>query len=69
MIFELCKFAWVPVWYGDVLKTWTKLVDIFLIRDEANELAPNKGPRAKVQPQGESFAAMVDQTQGADEDK
>ena len=57
------------MWYGDVLKTWTKLVDIFLIRDEANELAPNKGPRAKVQPQGESFAAMVDQTQGADEDK
>ena len=66
MVFELCRSAGVPLWHIHVLKTPTGIVDIGLIRDEANELAPNRGPRAKVKPLGESLAAMVEQDQGAD---
>ena len=45
MIFALSRSAGVPIWYVDQLKTPLDTVDIFLIRDEANELAPHRGPR------------------------
>ena len=44
MVFDLCKLAGVPVWHIDVLKTPSGTVDIGLIRVEANELDPNRGP-------------------------
>ena len=45
MIFSLCRFAGVPVCHIDQLKTLLVTFDIGLIRDEANELAPQRGPR------------------------
>ena len=48
MVFELCRSAGVPVWHIDVIKTPPDIVDIGLIRDEANELDPHKGPRPEV---------------------
>ena len=48
MIFELFWTAGVPVLHIDLLKTPTGIVDIDLIRYEANDLAPNRGPRAEV---------------------
>ena len=38
------------MWHIDVLKTLTGIVDIDLIWDEANELAPKRGPRSEVRP-------------------
>ena len=55
------------MWHIDVLKSPTGIVDIGLIWDEANKLAPNRGPRAEVQPLGESLAATVEQAQGVDQ--
>ena len=40
MIFALCRSAGVPIWHIDQLRTPPGTVDIGLIRDEANELAP-----------------------------
>ena len=44
MIFSLCRSVGVSIWQVDQLKTPLDTVDIGLIRDEANELAPRKGP-------------------------
>ena len=48
MIFLLCKSAGVTIWYIDQLKTSLGTVDIDLIRDEANELAPCRGPHPEL---------------------
>ena len=40
MIFALCRTAGVPICHIDQLKTQQGTVDVGLIRDEANELAP-----------------------------
>ena len=47
MIFELCRSARVPVWHIDVLKTSNDIVNISLIRDEANDIALNRGPEKR----------------------
>ncbi len=44
MIFSLLRSAGVPILQIDQLKTPLGTVDIGLIRDEANEFAPRKGP-------------------------
>ena len=44
MVFSLYKLPGVPVWHNDVIKTPTGIVDIGLIMDEANGLAPKEGP-------------------------
>ena len=54
-----------PVWHIDVIKTLPSTVDIGLIHDEANELAPHRRPRTEVQPLGENLAATVEQAQEA----
>ena len=64
MVFDLCKLAGVPVWHIDVLKTESGRVDIVLIKDEANEVAPNKGPRIEVKPLGEKLEDTVEQPKG-----
>ena len=61
MIFSLCRSAGVPIWYVDQLKTPLDTVDIFLIRDEANELAPHRGPRPELHPLGDNLADRVAQ--------
>ena len=62
MIFEFFRATGVLIWHMDVLRTSTRIVDIDLIRDEANEAAPNRGPRLEVQPLG--VADTVEQAQG-----
>ena len=59
MIFSLCRSTGVPIWHFDQLKTPLGIVDISLIRDEANELAPRRGPRPELPPLGENLADMV----------
>ena len=51
--------------YIDELNASPGTVDIGLIRDEANELAPHRGPHQEVQPLGENLAAMVEQGQAS----
>ena len=50
MIFEFYRDVGVPIRNINVLHTSTGIVNIGLIRDEANEKAPNRGPRVDVQP-------------------
>ena len=52
MVFELCSSARVPVWNNDVIKTLPGIVDIGLIRDEAYELSPHRGPCQEVKSLG-----------------
>ena len=59
MIFSLCRFASVPIWHIDQLNTPLGSVDIGLIRDEANDLAPRRGPRPELPPHGENLADTV----------
>ena len=44
IVIEFCMSAGIPVWHIDVIKTSPSTVDIGLIRDEANELSPHRGP-------------------------
>ena len=59
MIFSLCRSTGVPIYHIDQLKTLQGTVDIGLIRDEANEFAPRRGPRPELPPLGENLADMV----------
>ena len=45
MVFSLCRSAGVSIWHIDQLKALQGNVDIRLIKDDANELAPREGPR------------------------
>ena len=59
MVFSLCRSAGVPILNIDKLKTPQGFVDIGLIRDEANELAPRRGPHPEVPPLGENLDDTV----------
>ena len=48
-----------PILHINQLKTPLGTVDIGLIRDEANELAPRRGPRPELPPLSENLAYMV----------
>ena len=48
MIFALCRSAGVPIWHVDQLKNPQGTIDVGLIRDEANELDPRRGPHSKL---------------------
>ena len=61
MIFALCRSAGVPIWHIDQLRTPPGTVDIGLIRDEANELAPRRGPRPELPPLADDLADTVAQ--------
>ena len=65
MIFALSRTAVVPIWHIDKLKTPQGTVDIGLIRDEANELTPYRGPRPKLPPLVDDLADMVAQARTA----
>ena len=68
MIFSLCRSICVPIWHVDQLKTPMNTVDIGLIRDEANELAPRRGPRPELPPLGYNLADTVAQARTATQD-
>ena len=59
MIFALCRPAGVPIWHIDQLKTPQGTIDVGLIIDEANELAPRIGPRPELPPLVDDLADMV----------
>ena len=59
MIFALCRFAGVPIWHVDQLKTPQGTVYVGLIRDEANQLAPCRGPRPELPPLADDLADTV----------
>ncbi|TMX01568.1 hypothetical protein EJD97_024277 [Solanum chilense] len=59
MIFSLCRSAGMPIWHIDQLKSPPGTVDIGLIKDEANELAPHRGPRPELPPLGDNLVDTV----------
>ena len=65
MIFTLCRTAGVPIWHIDQLKTPQGTVDVGLIRDEANELAPRRGPRPELPPLADDLADTMAQARTA----
>ena len=65
MIFSLCRSAGVPIWHVDHLKIPLGTVDISLIRDEANEFAPRRGPHLELPPLGDNLADTVAQARTA----
>ena len=65
MIFSLCRSAGVPIWHVDQLKTPQGTIDVGLIRDEANELAPRRGPRPEFPPLADDLADTVAQARTA----
>ena len=65
MISSLCRSTGVPIWRVDQLKTPLGTVDIGLIRDEANELAPRRGPRPELPPVGDNLDNTVAQARKA----
>ena len=48
-----------PIFHIDQLKTSLGTVDIGLIMDEANELAPRRGPRPELPPLADDLADTV----------
>ena len=65
MIFSLCRSAGVPRCHVDQLKTLLGNVDIGLTRDEANQLAPRRGPRPELHPLVDNLADTVAQARTA----
>ena len=65
MIFAHCRSTGVPIWHIDQLKTPQGTVDVGLIRDEANELAPRRGPRPELPPLADDLADTVAQAHTA----
>ena len=65
MIFALCRTAGVPIWHINQLKTPQGTFDVGLIRDEANELAPRRGPRLELPPLADDLADTVAQARAA----
>ena len=65
MIFALCRTAGVPIWHIDQLRTPPCTVDVGLIRDEANELAPRRGPRPELPPLSDDLVDTVAQARTA----
>ena len=65
IIFSLYRSAGVTIWHIDQLKTPLGTVDISLIRDEANELAPCRGPHLDLPPLGDNLDETVAQARKA----
>ena len=65
MIFALCRSTGVPIWNVDQLKTPMGTLNVSLIRDEANELAPRRGPHPELPPLTDDFADTVAQARTA----
>ena len=65
MIFALCRSAGVPIWHIDQLKTPQGTIDVGLIKDGANELAPCRGPRPELPPLADDFADTIAQARTA----
>ena len=56
---QVRRSAGVRIWHVDHLKTPLCTIDIGLIREEANEFAPHRGPRPELPPLGDNLADTV----------
>ena len=65
MIFTLCMSGGVPIWHIEQLKTSQGTVDVGLIRDEANEFAPCRGPCPELPPLVDTVSQARTATQAA----
>ena len=54
-----------PIWHIDQLKTPQGTVNVGLIRDEANELDPRRGPHPELPPLADDLADTVSQARTA----
>lgn len=61
MIFHLSRDAGEPIWHRVVLRNPNMIVDVGLIRDEANVVAPQRGPRVDVDLLSENSVDTVEQ--------
>ncbi|MFV1207871.1 hypothetical protein QML09_29465, partial [Klebsiella pneumoniae] len=61
IIFALCRSASMPIWHVDQLKTPQGTVDVGLIRDEVNKLAPRRGPHPELPPLADDFGDTIAQ--------
>ena len=59
IIYSLCRSTSVPIWHINQLNTPQGNVDIVLIRDEAKQLAPYRGPRPELPSLREILADTV----------
>ena len=66
--FSSCKSAGVPIWHIDQLKTPLGTVDIGLIRDEANDLAPHRGPHPELPHISDNLDDTITQPRTATQD-
>uniref|UniRef100_M1DUM3 Integrase core domain containing protein n=1 Tax=Solanum tuberosum TaxID=4113 RepID=M1DUM3_SOLTU len=66
LIFQLCRDSGVPIWHCDKLIRATRTLDIDLIRDEANVVAPRREPQVEVPPLGVDLVDDVEQIQDDD---
>uniref|UniRef100_M1DP51 Putative plant transposon protein domain-containing protein n=1 Tax=Solanum tuberosum TaxID=4113 RepID=M1DP51_SOLTU len=66
LIFHLCRAVVVPIFQCDILIGATKTMDIVLIRDNANLVAPWRDPQVDLPPLGTDLAEDVEKIQ-ADE--
>ena len=66
-VYDFCPLQdrGVPIWHIDQLKTPQGTVDVGLIRDEANELAPHREPRPDIPPLADDLADTVAQDRTA----
>lgn len=64
LIFHLCRDVGVPIWHYDPLHIPTGTVDISLIRDEYNVVAPWRGHGNELQSLSETLADKVELAQG-----
>lgn len=65
-IFQLCRDAGVPIWHCDKLIRSTGTLNICLIGDEANDVAPRIEPHVEVPIMGEKFVDVVEKMHDAD---
>ncbi|TMW82926.1 hypothetical protein EJD97_003840 [Solanum chilense] len=65
MIFALCRSTGVPIWHVDQRKTQQGTVDVDLIRDDANELAPRRGPHPELPSLADDLGDTVAQARTA----
>ena len=59
------KVGSVHIWHVDQLKTPQGTIDVGLITDEANELAPRRGPRLELPPLADDLVDTVAQARTA----
>lgn len=66
LIFYMCRDAGLSIRHCHTHRRPTGMLDIGLIKDEANVVAPRRGPRVLVLPLGKNLADMVEQALGAE---